>query len=141
MTYSKRLWMWLGAFFLLSFAILGLIGREIYVKVPPVAGHVVSASGATLYARADIETGRAEWQTFVPSGIYQANQRLTTSVWHARSPEIVHAPVMQALVWLRMPGDVVFSIGALSLALFALKLLFDGRNEAALIDPTLVPVE
>ena len=33
---ARKLWLWLGAIFVLSFAILGLIGREIYVKAPPV---------------------------------------------------------------------------------------------------------
>jgi len=31
--------------------------------------------------------------------------------------------VMETLVWLRVPGDVVFAIGALLLAVYALKLL------------------
>ena len=63
MTYSKKLWLWLGGIFLVSFAILGLIGREIYVKAPPVPTRVVSASGETLYTKADIQTGREVWQT------------------------------------------------------------------------------
>lgn len=79
--------------------------------------------------------------SLVPAGIYQAYQSITTSFWYARSPEIVHGPVMQALVWMRMPGDIVFSIGALSLALFALKLLFVRPKEKAWVDPILVPAE
>ena len=63
MTYSKKLWLWLGGIFILSFAILGLIGREIYVKAPPVPTSVVSASGETLFTKADIQTGREVWQT------------------------------------------------------------------------------
>ncbi|WP_308419522.1 hypothetical protein [Chitinimonas koreensis] len=35
---------------------------------------------------------------------------------------------MTALVWLRVPGDIVFACGALLLALFAWKLL---RNDRA----------
>ena len=63
MTYSRKLWLWLGAIFVISFAILGLIGREIYVEAPPVPEKVVTASGETLYTRADIQTGREVWQT------------------------------------------------------------------------------
>lgn len=66
MTYSKKLWLWLGGIFILSFAILGLIGREIYVKAPPVPTSVVSASGETLFTKADIQDGREVWQTLVP---------------------------------------------------------------------------
>ena len=61
MDYSKKLWLWLGGIFLLSFAVLGLIGREIYVKAPPVPDRVVSASGETLYTKADIR-----WAIIMP---------------------------------------------------------------------------
>jgi nitric oxide reductase subunit B len=32
--------------------------------------------------------------------------------------------VIQTLVWMRVPGDVVFSVGALIVALFVLRLFF-----------------
>ncbi len=60
---SKKLWLWLGAIFLVSFAILGLLGREIYVQAPPVPETVASAKGDTVYSRAQIEAGREAWQT------------------------------------------------------------------------------
>jgi nitric oxide reductase subunit B len=42
--------------------------------------------------------------------------------------------VIETLVWLRVPGDVVFAIGALALGVYAFKLL-----GARLGKPTLVP--
>lgn len=63
MNSTKRLWLWLGAIFVLSFAALGLIGREIYVKAPPVPERIVTTAGATLYTKGDIQTGREVWQT------------------------------------------------------------------------------
>ena len=63
MNYSKKLWLWLGGIFIVSFAILGLIGREIYVQAPPVPEQVVTASGETIFTKADIQTGREVWQT------------------------------------------------------------------------------
>ena len=63
MTYSRKLWLWLGAIFVISFAILGLIGREIYVQAPPVPEKVVTASGATIYTKDDIQSGREVWQS------------------------------------------------------------------------------
>ena len=60
---SKRLWLWLGAIFLASFAVLGFLGREIYVKAPPVPERVATAHGLTIYTKADIEDGREVWQT------------------------------------------------------------------------------
>ena len=60
---TRKLWLWLGAIFLLSFTVLGLLGRDIYVQAPPVPEKVVTADGTTIYTRADIESGREVWQT------------------------------------------------------------------------------
>ncbi len=79
--------------------------------------------------------------SLVPAGIYQAYQSVTHSFWYARSPEIIHGTVMETLVWMRVPGDIVFSIGGVTLALFILKLLIGwGRREAE-ANPLLVPAE
>ena len=63
MAYNKKLWAWLAGIFLVSFGILGLLGREIYVQAPPVPERVVTTSGEQLFTRADIQTGREVWQT------------------------------------------------------------------------------
>ena len=68
--------------------------------------------------------------SLVPAGIYQTYPSITTSFWYARSPEIIHGSVMQTLVWMRVPGDIVFSIGAVTLALFALRLLIPRRSRS-----------
>jgi nitric oxide reductase subunit B len=68
----------------------------------------------------------------VPAGIYQAWHSISTGMWYARSPEIVHSRVMETLVWLRLPGDVVFAAGALLLAVYALRLLRKSGAESAL---------
>ena len=65
--------------------------------------------------------------SLVPAGIYQAWASITQGMWFARSPEIVHSKLMETLVWLRVPGDVVFAIGIMFLALFALRLLTAGK--------------
>jgi nitric oxide reductase subunit B len=49
-------------------------------------------------------------------------------MWYARSAEVVHSGFMEAMVWLRVPGDIVFAIGILYLSLFALRLM-RGRHE------------
>ena len=38
---------------------------------------------------------------------------------------------METLVWLRVPGDIVFAAGSVLLAVYALKLLRPGRRPAA----------
>jgi nitric oxide reductase subunit B len=49
---------------------------------------------------------------------------------------------MQLLVWMRMPGDVVFSVGVLLLALFVAKLwLGGGRRQEAVLPSGALPVK
>jgi nitric oxide reductase subunit B len=68
--------------------------------------------------------------SLLPAGIFQAWHSVTTGLWHARSPEIIHSRVMETLVWLRVPGDVVFAAGAVFLALYAARLLIARRRPA-----------
>ena len=72
--------------------------------------------------------------SLLPAGIYQAYQSVTTGLWHARSAEVVHSRFMEALVWMRVPGDIVFAFGAAALGLYALKLLFTPKRR----DPELL---
>lgn len=37
-------------------------------------------------------------------------------------------PIIQLLVWMRVPGDTIFSVGALSLALFVARLWITPRR-------------
>jgi nitric oxide reductase subunit B len=69
------------------------------------------------------------FMSLLPAGIYQAWASITRGLWYARSPEIVHSGVMEALVWLRVPGDVLFAAGAVFLSLYVLRLL--GRGSRA----------
>ena len=66
--------------------------------------------------------------SLLPAGIYQAWASVSKGLWYARSPEIIHSKIMETLVWMRVPGDIVFALGALLLAVYALKLL---RNPVA----------
>jgi nitric oxide reductase subunit B len=63
------------------------------------------------------------FMSLLPAGIYQAWASVTKGLWYARSPEIIHSGVMETLVWLRVPGDIVFAGGAVILAWYALRLL------------------
>src|SRR5450830_598551 len=66
--------------------------------------------------------------SLVPAGIYQAVASISKGMWYARSPELVHSKFMETLVWMRVPGDVIFSCGVLCLALFALRLLIGKKR-------------
>jgi nitric oxide reductase subunit B len=76
----------------------------------------------------NIGLGMMVFMSLLPAGIYQAWASVAHGLWYARSPEIIHSTVMETLVWMRVPGDVVFSIGVLYLGWFALRLL--GRGQA-----------
>jgi Nitric oxide reductase large subunit len=65
--------------------------------------------------------------TMVPVGMYQAWASVDKGLWYARSAEVVHSSVVETLVWLRVPGDILFGIGGLFLAVFALRLLVKRR--------------
>ncbi|MGQ5522164.1 cbb3-type cytochrome c oxidase subunit I [Chitinimonas sp. PSY-7] len=71
----------------------------------------------------NIGLGMMVFLSLLPAGIYQAWASVSQGLWYARSPEIIHSAVMTALVWLRVPGDTVFSVGVVLLALFAWRLL------------------
>jgi len=73
--------------------------------------------------------------SLVPAGIYQAWASISQGMWFARSPEIVHSHLMETLVWMRVPGDVVFAIGILFLAAFALRLLTGAKRKQPLMVP------
>jgi nitric oxide reductase subunit B len=68
------------------------------------------------------------FMSLVPAGIYQGWASVTKGIWYARSPAIVHSHLMETFVWLRVPGDIVFAVGVLFLALFAVRLLTAGKR-------------
>jgi nitric oxide reductase subunit B len=75
------------------------------------------------------------FMSLLPAGIYQAYHSVTTGLWYARAPEIVRSTVMETLVWLRVPGDVVFALGAALLAVYALQLLRRPATPALQVQP------
>ena len=63
-----------------------------------------------------------------PQGLYQAYQSFTRDYAYARSAEVIHGPVMQALTWARVPGDLVFTVGVVAFGIFMLRALFGGER-------------
>jgi nitric oxide reductase subunit B len=63
------------------------------------------------------------FMSLLPAGIYQAWASITKGLWYARSAEVIHSPLMEMFVWLRVPGDIVFAVGAALLGVYAWKLL------------------
>ncbi len=71
------------------------------------------------------------FMSLLPAGIYQAWASITKGLWYARSPEVIHSGVMETLVWLRVPGDIVFAAGSVFLALYAWRLLRPAARRSA----------
>ena len=65
--------------------------------------------------------------SLLPQGIVQALISFDHGYWHARTPELMHSPLMETLVWLRVPGDIVFALGALLLLVFLARVEFGSR--------------
>ena len=68
--------------------------------------------------------------SLLPQGIVQAVISFDQSYWHARAPELLHSPLMETLVWLRVPGDIVFAAGVLLLLIFLVRLEVGPRSSA-----------
>ena len=68
--------------------------------------------------------------TLLPLGTMQLFASLEHGYWYARSAEFMQQPLVYLLVWMRVPGDTIFSIGALALVVFVAGLwLFPKRED------------
>lgn len=59
----KRMWIVLCAITVLSFTLLGYLGKEVYNEKPPIPEQFVSPSGEVLFTKADILNGQSAWQS------------------------------------------------------------------------------
>jgi len=59
--------------------------------------------------------------TLLPMGVLQLNAALEHGYWFARSAEFMNRPLIDMLVWMRVPGDTIFSVGAVLLGWFVLR--------------------
>lgn len=59
----KRLWMAFAAVVILSFAVLGYYGIEIYRQAPPIPEQVLDQNGDVLFTGQDIRDGQNVWQS------------------------------------------------------------------------------
>jgi hypothetical protein len=62
--------------------------------------------------------------SLLPVGLMQTYQSVSVGYWSARSSEFMQTDLMQTLRWLRMIGDTVFALGAISFVYFALNLMW-----------------
>ncbi|MGE3531109.1 MAG: nitric-oxide reductase large subunit [Steroidobacteraceae bacterium] len=67
----------------------------------------------------------------LPMGVLQLQAALENGYWFARSAAFMDQPLMHLLVWMRMPGDTIFAIGALLIAWFVFRVWVLPRREMA----------
>ena len=77
--------------------------------------------------------------TLLPLGILQLLAAIEHGYWYARSADFMQKPIVEMLVWMRVPGDTVFSIGALALAWFVFRLWVVPRRDPVLDATAPVP--
>ncbi len=66
--------------------------------------------------------------TLLPLGTMQLLAAIEHGYWYARSAEFMNKPIVDMLVWMRVPGDTIFSVGALALCWFMLRLWIAPRR-------------
>ncbi|GAB2502812.1 nitric-oxide reductase large subunit [Pseudoxanthomonas sangjuensis] len=66
--------------------------------------------------------------TLLPLGTMQLLAAIEHGYYYARSAEFMQKPIVEMLVWMRVPGDVIFSVGAIALAWFVFRLWVAPRS-------------
>ena len=69
--------------------------------------------------------------TLLPLGTMQLLAAILHGYAYARSAEFMQKPIVEMLVWMRVPGDTIFSVGALALCWFVLRLWIAPRRDPA----------
>jgi nitric oxide reductase subunit B len=59
--------------------------------------------------------------SLLPAGLLQSYASFALSYQYARSAEFIHQPLMEAFVWARVPGDIVFAVGVVAFTAFVWK--------------------
>jgi nitric oxide reductase subunit B len=67
--------------------------------------------------------------TLLPLGTLQLLAAIDHGYWYARSEQFMQQPIVELLVWMRVPGDTIFSVGALLLVWFVASLWLRPRRE------------
>lgn len=68
--------------------------------------------------------------SLLPQGVLQTYASIEHGYSFARSAEFIHSSIMQALVWARVPGDIVFSIGVFAFVWFVFRAFVPKRKSS-----------
>ncbi|MBE9193845.1 nitric-oxide reductase large subunit [Synechocystis sp. LEGE 06083] len=72
----------------------------------------------------------------IPNGFYQLMQSINQGTWYARSAEVIGSPWMQWTVWLRIPGDIVFTLGAIAIVVFTGRAVYSVFHQPTQLGPS-----
>ncbi|HVI26513.1 MAG TPA: nitric-oxide reductase large subunit [Xanthomonadaceae bacterium] len=114
------------------FGVYGMLGIALVLFcLRGLRGQMVWDTGALKLAFWTLNIGLALMAvlTLLPLGTMQLLAAIEHGYAYARSAEFMNEPIVDMLVWMRVPGDTIFSIGALALAWFVLRLWVAPRRE------------
>jgi nitric oxide reductase subunit B len=82
--------------------------------------------------------------SLLPVGLMQTWASVEHGYWYARSAEFLQTDLMSRLRWMRMFGDTIFAVGAITYVLFVLGLSTGHsygpeRQEGTGLDPAYAP--
>jgi nitric oxide reductase subunit B len=107
---------------LVLFCLRGLRGQMVWDSKPLKVAFWSLNSGLALMALL----------TLLPLGTLQLLAAIEHGYAYARSAEFMQQPIVELLVWMRMPGDIIFSVGAMALTWFVFRLWVAPRLEPVL---------
>ena len=114
------------------FGVYGMLGIALLLFcVRGLRGQMVWHTGPLKLAFWALNLGLAMMAllTLLPLGVLQLIAAIDHGYAYARSAEFMQQPLIDMLVWMRVPGDTVFSVGAVSLAWFVLRLWVAPRRD------------
>lgn len=76
--------------------------------------------------------------SLLPQGILQTYISIDQGYFFARSAEFMHSPTMEALVWARVPGDIVFSVGVVAFVWFVFRAFVPNKSTKSSADVSVV---
>ena len=119
------------------FGVYGMLGIGLMLFcLRGLTSHRVWKTGALSFTFWSINIGLALMVllSLLPVGLLQAWASVEHGMWYARSAEFMQTPLMDTLRWLRVIGDTIFALGAVTLGWFVLGLKTGWSLQSADID-------
>ena len=117
------------------FGVYGLLGIGLMLFcMRGLVGQIPAWSDYTLkwvFWTLNIGLGAMVFLSLLPQGLTQAYTSFAKGYWFARTAEFLHSDWMETLVWVRVPADIIFGIGAVLLIVFMVRIALSGGGKKA----------